>query len=326
MRPDVTIVITSDEDKPLVMPMGDLIMKRIRIVGSRQNTREDLYEPLRMAAKSMGMTRQITLKQEHSSMAKETMKAWQVSHYAADSLHMADHPLPEPGANQILLKVGAVSLHHRDKMAIEGEFGTDHPLPFVPASDAAGIVAAVGSNAHRFKVGDRITAHAIPRWLRGKVLSPEESLSLGLPLPAVLAEYVLLDEDGAVPTPAYLSDQEASALPIAAVTACRALFDTCQLQPGDTVLVQGTGGVSLFALQLARAAGARVLLTSSSDEKLKRARELGADVGINYARDPAWNVAVKALTNGMGVDHVLDLAGGESVARSLDAVTRGATS
>jgi D-arabinose 1-dehydrogenase-like Zn-dependent alcohol dehydrogenase len=143
-RPNATLVITGDEDKPLAMPMGDLIMKRIRMVGSRQNTREDLYESLLMAEKSMGMTRQITFKQEHPSMAKETMKVWQVSRYAADSLHMADHPLPEPGANQILLKVGAVSLNHRDKMAIEGEFGTDHPLPFVPASDAAGIVSAEG--------------------------------------------------------------------------------------------------------------------------------------------------------------------------------------
>jgi NADPH:quinone reductase-like Zn-dependent oxidoreductase len=125
---------------------------------------------------------------------------------------MADHPIPEPGANQILLKVGAVSLNHRDEMAIAGEFGTDHPLPFVPASDATGIVAAVGSNAHRFKVGDRITMHVIPRWLRGKVFSPEESPSLGLPFPGVLAEYILLDEDGAVRMPAYLSDQEASTL------------------------------------------------------------------------------------------------------------------
>lgn len=115
----------------------------------------------------------------------------------------------------------------------------------------------------------------------------------------------------------------ASTPPIAAVTAWSALFERCQLQPGDTVLVQGTGGVSLFALQLARAAGARVILTSSSDEKLARAKELGADAMINYARDPEWNVAVKALTNGAGVDHVLDVAGGESIARSMDALTVG---
>ena len=123
MRPDATLVITGDADKPLAMPIGELLMKRIRIARSRQNTREDLYESLRMAAKSMGMTRQITFKQEHSSMAKATMKVWQVSHYAADSLQMADHPLPEPGANQILLKVEAVSLNHIDKLAIAGEFG-----------------------------------------------------------------------------------------------------------------------------------------------------------------------------------------------------------
>jgi hypothetical protein len=127
-------------------------------------------------------------------MATEAMKAWRVSRYAADALHMADHPMPEPGANQLLLKVGAVSLNYRDKLAIEGELGTDHPLPFVPAPDAAGIVAAVGSNAHRFKVGERITTHVVPRWLRGKVLSPEESPRLGLPLPGVLVALRLLNE------------------------------------------------------------------------------------------------------------------------------------
>jgi NADPH:quinone reductase-like Zn-dependent oxidoreductase len=156
-----------------------------------------------------------------------------------------------------------------------------------------------------------------------KFRAGDESPTLELPLPGVLSEYVLLDEDGAVKTPEYLSDAEASTLPIAAVTAWSALFERCQLQPGDTVLVQGTGGVSLFALQLACAAGARVILTSSSDEKLKRAKELGADAVINYARDPEWNVAVKALTNGAGVDHVLDVAGGDSIARSMDALTVG---
>jgi NADPH:quinone reductase-like Zn-dependent oxidoreductase len=264
-------------------------------------------------------------------MTKQTMKAWQVLPGTVDPFHLVDHPIPEPGAGQILLKVGAVSLNYRDKLAIQSESyrelatggGSDHPQPFVPASDAAGVIAAVGSNAHRFKVGDRITTNFNPKWLRGELRLKEESIFLGLPLPGVLAEYVLLDEDGPVSTPEYLSDKEASTLPIAAVTAWRALFDKCHLQPGETVLVQGTGGVSLFALQLAHAAGARVIMTSSSDEKLTRVKELGADAVINYRREPAWNLAAKALTNDEGVDHVLEVVGGESVARSLDALVDG---
>jgi NADPH:quinone reductase-like Zn-dependent oxidoreductase len=132
---------------------------------------------------------------------------------------MVELTVPEPGAKQILMKVGAVSLNYRDKLAMEGEIGTQHPLPFVPVSDAAGTVAATGSNAHRFKVGDRVTTTFSPKWLRGKFRAGDESPTLGLPLPGVLSEYVLLGENGAVKTPEYLSDAEASTLPIAAVTA-----------------------------------------------------------------------------------------------------------
>jgi NADPH:quinone reductase-like Zn-dependent oxidoreductase len=139
----------------------------------------------------------------------------------------------------------------------------------------------------------------------------------------VLAEYVPLDEEGPVKAPEYLSDKEASTLPIAAVTAWCALFEKCHIQPGETVLIQGTGGVSLFALQLAHAAGAKVIMTSSSDQKLTRVKELGADEVINYGREREWNLAAKTLTNGRGVDHVLEMVGGESVAQSLDALVDG---
>jgi NADPH:quinone reductase-like Zn-dependent oxidoreductase len=130
-----------------------------------------------------------------------------------------------------------MSLNYRDKLAIEGEFGTHYDLPFLPASDAAGTITARGSNAHRFKVGDRVTTTFSPKWLRGKFRAGDEWPTLGLPLPGVLSEYVLVDESGALKTPEYLSDAEASTLPIAAVTAWSALFERCQLQPGDTVLV-----------------------------------------------------------------------------------------
>jgi NADPH:quinone reductase-like Zn-dependent oxidoreductase len=238
-------------------------------------------------------------------------------------LTLAEVAVPEPAAHEIVVRVGAVSLNYRDKLALEGEFGTHHPLPLVPASDAAGTVTAVGNAVSRFAVGDRVTSHFAPKWLRGLFRRADEAPLLGVPLPGVLAEYVVLDEQGAVATPAYLTDVEAATLPIAGVTAWSALFERCQLQPGQTVLVQGTGGVSLFALQFARAAGAHVVVTSSSDEKLARAIELGAHETINYVRSPQWGQQARALTGGAGVDHVINVAGGESVQQSLEATRIG---
>jgi NADPH:quinone reductase-like Zn-dependent oxidoreductase len=251
------------------------------------------------------------------------MLRWQVSQYDVKSLALVEAPTPEPGPHQILVKLGAVSLNYRDKLALEGEFGRNHELPIVPGSDGSGTVAAVGDSVQRFKVGDRVTSLFAPHWLYGKVRTQAESAMLGVPLPGVLAEYVVLEEAGAVFTPAYLSDVEASTLPIAAVTAWSALFERCKMLPGETVLVQGTGGVSLFALQIAKVAGATVIATSSSDEKLKRVRELGADETINYHKNPDWGAVARALTGGVGVDHVLDVAGGESVRQSLEATRIG---
>jgi NADPH:quinone reductase-like Zn-dependent oxidoreductase len=175
----------------------------------------------------------------------------------------------------------------------------------------------------RFKVGDRATSIFAPQWLYGKVRAQAESAMLGVPLPGVLAEYVVLEEAGAVVTPGYLSDVEACTLPIAAVTAWSALFERCNMLPGEIVFVQGTGGVSLFALQIAKAAGAIVIATSSSDEKLQRAKQLGADNTINYRTNPDWGAVARSLTGGIGVDHVLDVAGGESVRQSLEATRIG---
>jgi len=167
-------------------------------------------------------------------MKKGTMKAWQLSRFAFEALGMAELPIPKPGANQILLKVNAVSLNYRDIFAVEGRFGTDYPLPFIPASDAAGTVVATGSNVQRFRTGDRVISTVAPTWLRGKIRTGDQWATLGIPLPGVLAEYVLLNEQGAVTTPEYLSDVEASTLPVAAVTAWSALFERC--------LIGRTGG------------------------------------------------------------------------------------
>ena len=252
------------------------------------------------------------------------MHQWQATRYDVQSLEKANIPIPEPEEHQLLVKVGAVSLNYRDKLALQGtEYSAGYPLPIVPTSDAAGRVVAVGSRVTRFKPGDRVISTFSPRWLTGLYRSEENSATLGIPLPGVLAEYTTLSEEGAVATPDYLSDAEASTLPVAAVTAWSALFERSHVQPGDTVLVQGTGGVSLFALQLARAAGARVIVTSSSDAKASRVRELGATGTINYVKEPKWGAAVKALTHGAGVDHALLMAGGDSVKQALEALKIG---
>jgi NADPH:quinone reductase-like Zn-dependent oxidoreductase len=256
-------------------------------------------------------------------MSADQMQVWQADRFEVASLALRQIPIPKVGDNQILVKVGAVSLNYRDKLALEGGFGTSVPLPLIPASDAAGTIAAVGRHVRFFKVGDRVISQFYPRWLRGEIRTEEESENLGVPLPGVLSEYIVLDEQGAVHTPAYLSDAEASTLPVAAVTAWSALFEKCRIQPGDTVLIQGTGGVSIFALQLAVAAGARVIVTSSSDDKLEHVKKLGAYAGINYTREPDWQESVKPLTDGNGVNHVIEVAGGESIRRSVDALARG---
>jgi NADPH:quinone reductase-like Zn-dependent oxidoreductase len=256
-------------------------------------------------------------------MSEGQMRIWQAIRYEVASLALREVPIPQIGVNQILVKVGAVSLNYRDKLVLEGGFGTSFPLPPVPASDAAGTVTAIGDQVRRFKVGDRVISHFYPRWLRGEIRAEEESENLGVPLPGVLAEYIVLDEHGTVHTPPHLSDAEASTLPIAAVTAWSALFEKCRIQPGDTVLIQGTGGVSLFGLQLAVAAGAKVIVTSSNDDKLRRAKELGAYAGINYVQQPEWQKSVQSLTGGDGVSHVLEVSGGENIRRSAEALARG---
>ncbi len=252
------------------------------------------------------------------------MKQWQLTGFGPDRLELAESRVPQPGPHQILVRVAAASLNYRDKRVVEGKFFPDLHFPFVPASDAAGTVAAVGEGVTRCQVGDRVTTHFYTRWLDGAVPSAAQAASsLGGPLPGVLSEFMLLDEEAAVATPAYLSDAEASTLPIAALTAWWALFATQPLLPGQTVLVQGTGGVSLFAVQLAVAAGARVIVTSGSDEKLARAGQLGAADIINYTRQPAWDQEVLVLTGGRGADHVLEVAGGENLRCSQRAMARG---
>jgi NADPH:quinone reductase-like Zn-dependent oxidoreductase len=255
------------------------------------------------------------------------MRAWVLKDgFGLERLSIEERPSPSPGPGQVKLRIRAASLNHRDLSMIRGTYNPRQKLPLVPLSDGAGEVVEVGPGVSRLAPGDRVVSHFIQGWLAGRV--PREGVhrtTLGGPLDGVLAEEVVLPAEGVLRFPAHLSFEEASTLPIAALTAWSALISHGRLAAGETVLVQGTGGVSIFALQFARLHGARVLITSSSDEKLARARALGADVGINYRRTPEWGAEVRRLTGGVGVDHVVEVGGAGTLAQSLRAVATGGT-
>lgn len=250
------------------------------------------------------------------------MKQWQLSSFGQGNLEMTDAPTPTPGPGELLVKVTAVSLNYRDKLVIEGMLAQHSPaLPFVPLSDMAGEVVALGSDVSRFRVGDRVLGNFWTQWIDGD--PPSHMPSLGGPLPGFLSEYATLHEEAAVRSPATLTDDEASTLPIAALSAWFALIETGRLGRDDTVLVQGTGGVALFGLQIARAFGARVIVTSRSAEKLERIRRLGDFDAIDTSAMPAWSPLAREMTDGRGLDHVLELIGGPNLAESVTALANG---
>lgn len=248
------------------------------------------------------------------------MKAWLLKDFGLDNLTLGETPTPEPKPGELLVKVGAVSLNFRDKAIVDGIY-EPHKVPksLIPVSDAAGTVVAVGAGVSRFAIGDRVNSHLYSRWIEGPPGPNEPDYCFGSPLPGGLAEYMIVHEDSAVKAPHNLSDEEASTLPIAALTAWYSLVDYGQITSGDTVLVQGTGGVSIFAVQLATALGAKVIVTSSSDKNLEAAIELGAVAGVNYRTHPDWETKVLELTEGKGVDLLLDVAGGKGVNQSIAA-------
>jgi len=239
--------------------------------------------------------------------------------FGIDNLAPAERPEPKPGPGQVVLKMRAVSLNYRDLLVVKGLYNPKLRLPLVPLSDGAGEIAAVGEGVTRVKVGERVAGLFMQKWLAGEVNEEIAKSSLGGGGTGMLAEYVALHEDGVVRVPDHLSDEDAATLPCAAVTAWHALVTEGGVKAGDTVLTQGTGGVSLFALQFGRLLGARVLITSSSDVKLKRALEMGASDGINYKTTPEWDKKVRELTR-EGADHVVELGGAGTLGRSLKAV------
>ena len=230
-----------------------------------------------------------------------------------------------PAAHEVRLRMQAVSLNYRDLMIAQGRYPGISDASVIPCSDGAGEVVAIGAGVKRFCVGDRIAGTFFPKWINGAPTPQNTAGALGAAVNGMLAEEVVLHEEAVVAIPVHLSYTEAAALPCAGVTAWNALFVEGRAKPGDSVLLLGTGGVSIWALQLAKAAGLRTIITSSSDEKLCRARALGASATINYKIMPEWQEEVLQLTGGRGVDLVLEVGGQGTLARSVSSVRMGGT-
>ena len=250
------------------------------------------------------------------------MHVWQISSFGIDSLEFVERPTPEPGPGEVLVQVRAISFNYRDLMVVKGQYNPKLKLPRIPVSDGAGEVTAVGEGVTKWKTGDRVMGIFMQNWLDGPPNAAKSRGALGGDVDGMLAEYVVLKDTGLVAIPAHLSFQEAATLPCAAVTAWNAL-SVGDVKPGSTVLIQGTGGVSIFALQLARLRGARVLGISSNYEKLDRAYSLGLDGGLNYVESPEWDRWAMDETGGEGVDLVIEVGGAGTLHRSLRALRIG---
>lgn len=251
------------------------------------------------------------------------MKVVEISdRFGVEGLRIAERPEPEPGAGQVLLKMKAAALNYRDWLTVNGTYNPKQPLPLIPCSDGVGEVIGLGEGVDRVTLGDRVMPIFAQRWIEGGPDREKLRSTLGGPLDGVLAERMVVDAASVVLAPAHLTDEEAACLPCAGVTAWSALVVHAGLRAGDRVLVQGSGGVSIFALQLATALGACVYAISSRDERLVTMREMGAVETLNYKTVPDWGRAIRKLSGG-GVDVVVDVGGGATLAQSLAAVRIG---
>lgn len=252
------------------------------------------------------------------------MRTWEIqTEFGIDNLELADRPDPEPGYGEVVVAVKACSLNFRDYLVVSGLYDLGISFPWVPLSDGAGEVVAIGEGVMRFEVGDRVCGIFMQEWIGGEVTPERFASSLGGAIGGMLAEKVVLGQEGLVRVPDHLSYEEASTLPCAAVTAWNCLVESGGLRAGETVLALGTGGVSIFVLQFAKMLGAKVIITSSSDQKLERARGLGADATVNYKDNPDWEKEVVELTGGRGVDHVVEVGGPATLGKSIQAVRMG---
>lgn len=255
------------------------------------------------------------------------MRVFQIQDdWGMDHLRVATRPDPEPGAGEVLLRMKAAALNYRDLLVPGRGYGSfTGNLPLIPVSDGVGEVVEVGAGVTRVKVGDRVCPCFNQGWIAGEPDLERLTRTLGGPIDGTMADLMCLPEGGVVKAPAHLSDEEAATLPCAALTAWSALVTYEKLRPGSKVLVQGTGGVALFALQFAKLLGAHVTVISSSDAKLERAKALGADAAINYSTTPEWAKASRAITGGRGFDHIVELGGEKTLPQSLRCIRPGGT-
>ena len=251
------------------------------------------------------------------------MKEYRIDTFGIDALSLVDVDPPALKAGEVLVRLRATSINYRDMMMVEGGYNPRMTLPRVPFSDGAGEVIEVGEGVTKWRPGDRVCPTFFQRWIDGPIDYAKSKTNLGGDLDGCLREFGIFHEDGLVRIPEHLSFEEAATLPCAAVTVWNALMISGGLMSGETVLLQGTGGVSIFALQFAKLVGARVLITSSSDEKLERARSLGADETLNYSKREDWDTWALGLTNKQGVDHVVEVGGAGTLQRSMRAARMG---
>ncbi len=253
------------------------------------------------------------------------MKAYEINEFGIDKLEITDREMPQPGPNDVLVRLCAASLNYRDVMVVTGTYNPRMKLPAVPFSDGAGEVVSVGSAVTKWQAGDRVMPIFAQRWFDGETDDEKRrtSLGAGAQWDGVLCEYGAFNEESVLKIPEHLSFEEAATLPCSAVTAWNALVVSGRIKAGDTVLTLGTGGVSIFALQIAKLFGARVISTSSSDAKIERLNELGADGTVNNRKRQDWDRAVLELTGKPGVDHVVEVGGAGTLAKSLNVVRLG---
>jgi NADPH:quinone reductase-like Zn-dependent oxidoreductase len=251
------------------------------------------------------------------------MKAYEIQQFSIENLALVERDEPTPQANEVLVKFHAASLNYRDLMMVKGAYNPKLKMPLVPLSDGAGSVVAVGENVTKWKSGDRVCPIFMQGWIDGEIDFKKARTALGGDSDGCLREFGAFDENALVRIPDHLSYEEAATLPCAAVTAYHALFVSGGLKSGDTVLLLGTGGVSIFALQFSSVYSERTIITSSSDEKLQRAKSLGASDLINYKETPDWDKAILDLTERRGVDHVVEVGGAGTIQKSLNSVKMG---
>jgi len=255
------------------------------------------------------------------------MRAWVIENeWNLDHLHLTTRAEPRPGPGQVLLRMKAASLNYRDMYVIVRGYGSfTGNLPLVPVSDGVGEVIEIGSGVTRVRVGDRACPNFCQTWIGGEPTLERLATSLGGPIDGTMVDLMCLPEDGVCKVPDHLSDEQAAGLPCAALTAWSAVVTHDSLTPGSRVLVQGTGGVALFAVQFAKLLGAHVTVISSSDNKLARVREMGADAGINYVTTPEWYKTAREISGGRGFDHIVELGGEKTLQQSLRCIRPGGT-